>query len=143
MNEAINPDDDGTDENRLELLPYYVYELRDPRTNEVFYVGKGTKDRLDAHSAEEENAKAARIQQVEQSGREVLRIIVGRFRTEEEALAVEAVSIKWTYGFANLTNRVHGHRHRFVRPYEQKATAIYTQIPGIDRPRKPWSARSL
>jgi hypothetical protein len=136
MNEAINPDENDTDESHIELLPFYVYELRDPRTNEVFYVGKGTKNRLDAHSAEEENAKAARIQQIERSGQAVLRIIIGRFRTEEEALAVEAVSIKWIYGFASLTNRVHGHRHRFVRPYEQKATATYTEIPGIDRRRR-------
>lgn len=136
MNESIGTDIDGNDENNIELLPYYVYELRDPRTTEVFYVGKGTKDRVYVHSEEEENAKGARIREIKNSGYTELRLIIGRFRTEEEAFAVETVSIKWHYGFDNLTNKVHGHRHRFIRPFQQKTSGTYLEIPGIDVPRK-------
>ena len=135
MSDTISPDDDIENGNSIELLPFYVYELRDPRTNSVFYVGKGTKNRLEVHSADEENSKSARIHEIERAGQTVVRIIVGRFRTEEEAFAVEAVFIKWVYGFSNLTNLVHGHRHRLVRPYKQKTTALYASIPGIDRNR--------
>jgi hypothetical protein len=135
MIETIDSRDHDNDSSDIELLPYYVYELRDPRTNVVFYVGKGTRDRLDSHTAEEEGAKALRIAEIERAGLAVVRVIVGRFRTEEEAFAVETVSIKWVYGFANLTNRVHGHRHRFVRSFEEKASAVYREIPGIDRRR--------
>lgn len=28
---------------------YYIYELWDPRNNQPFYVGKGTKDRASRH----------------------------------------------------------------------------------------------
>ena len=135
MSDTISPDDDIENGNSIELLPFYVYELRDPRTNSVFYVGKGTKNRLEVHSADEENSKSARIHEIERAGQTVVRIIVGRFRTEEEAFAVEAVFIKWVYGFSNLTNLVHGHRHRLVRPYKQKTSARYASIPGIARNR--------
>lgn len=140
----MSPDAPGTPDSNsgeIALLPYYVYELRDPRDNAVFYVGKGTRDRLDAHHAEEENSKAARIASIEQAGLAVQRIIIGRFATEDEALAVESVLIKWTYGFDHLTNLVHGHRHRFIRPHQHQAKARYPVLPGIDRPRLIQAAR--
>jgi len=127
---------DKNDEGVINLLPYYVYELRDPRSNEVFYVGKGTGDRIDAHSAEEENRKAQEISDIEQAGLKALRVIVARFETEEEALAVESVAIKWHYGSDNLTNLIHGHRHRFVRPHQHQLAGVYPEIPGIDRERR-------
>jgi hypothetical protein len=34
----------------VELKPYYVYELIDPFNNEVFYVGKGTGNRVLDHN---------------------------------------------------------------------------------------------
>ena len=123
----------GVDD-RLELLPYYVYELRDPRNNEVFYVGKGTADRLDAHTAGTEDDKRRRIADIEAAGLVVSRIVIGRFETEAEAFAVESVLIKWVYGFANLTNQVHGHRERFIRSWELRAST--EPIPGIDVERR-------
>ncbi len=33
----------------IEKLDYYVYLLIDPGTNQVFYVGKGTGNRIFAH----------------------------------------------------------------------------------------------
>jgi hypothetical protein len=119
----------------LDLLPHYVYELRDPRDNSVFYVGKGTGARLDAHCADEDNAKGERILEIEGARRQVSRVVIGRFATEDEALAVESVLIKWVYGLSNLTNLIHGHRHRLVRGHSEQATAQYSDQPGIDRPR--------
>lgn len=119
----------------LDLLPHYVYELRDPQDNSVFYVGKGTGARIDYHSADEDNSKGKRIREIESAGGQVIRIVIGRFVTEDEALAVESVLIKWVYGLSNLTNLIHGHRHRLVRGYSEQAVAQYSEHPGIDRPR--------
>ena len=35
---------------------YYVYALIDPRSNEVFYIGKGTGNRIFSHEAESEKS---------------------------------------------------------------------------------------
>lgn len=123
----------GVDD-RLPLLPYYVYELRDPRNNEVFYVGKGTGLRLDAHTPGTEDDKRRRIADIAAAGLEVSRLVIGRFETEAEAFAVESVLIKWVYGFANLTNKVHGHREKFIRGCEHKTST--DPLPGIDVERR-------
>ena len=97
------------------LLQYYVYELRDPRNNELFYVGKGTRDRVNHHDSPDEDAdgteKERRIASIREAGYpDCIRLVIGRYRTEEEAFAVEATLIKWVYGRDNLTNLVAGHR---------------------------------
>lgn len=125
-----------SNEDVIDLLPFYVYELRDPRSNEVFYVGKGSGNRIYQHSAEEENDKGARIDEIRSAGFSETRIVVARCATEEAAFNIESVLIKWVYGFENLLNRVHGHHHMFVRPHQQKATANYSHLQGIDVPRK-------
>jgi len=118
------------------LLPFYVYELRDPRTGQVFYVGKGTELRIEAHVGRGESSKEKRIEEIEREGLKVRRVIVARFETAVEAFAVESVLIKWVYGFHNLCNKVHGHRERFVRGFEQKDPVHHTDLPGIDIERK-------
>ena len=135
-------------------MPYYVYELRDPRTNIPFYVGKGKNSRVHAHgaeaareeqrrreraehsadddSSEESSEKIRKIREIRQQGAEVIDVIVGRFQTEDEAYAVESVLIKWVYGFENLTNKVHGHRHALIRPLSHAVSRAYMPIPGVD-----------
>lgn len=39
-------------------LQYYVYALVDPRTDQIFYVGKGVGNRVFQHIAEAENKNA-------------------------------------------------------------------------------------
>jgi len=145
--------------NFINLRPYYVYELRDSRTNLPFYVGKGKNNRIDMHEIEAEkikqnaavensdsddldesgdrsSKKISMINEIKAAGSEIIKIIVGRFETAGEALMVESVLIKWIYGFDNLANAVHGHNHKFVRPFEQKQSRVYEEIEGIDRPRR-------
>ena len=43
-----------------------------------------------------------KIQEIEKRGKNVYRVIIGRYETEEEALSVEATLIKWVYGFDNI-----------------------------------------
>ena len=133
------------------IKKYYVYELRDPRDNDVFYVGKGQRERYLGHSAEDidendqRSAKSDRIDAINQAGYEDafrrFRIIIGQYETEAEALAVEATLIKWVYGIDNLTNQINGHRHNFVRPFHQTKNfrlndpSPYEPISGVDRER--------
>lgn len=119
------------------LLPFYVYELRDPRSGRVFYVGKGTGLRLDHHTAGSDDEKRQRIDEIERAGFTVSRIVIGRFETEAEAYAVESVLIKWVYGFMNLTNKVHGHGGDAVRGWG----ASDDPIPGLDVERPPPGVR--
>lgn len=121
---------------RPALLPFYVYELRDPRTNEVFYVGKGTGLRIDHHVAGAWTPKECMISEIEAADLKVKRVVVGRFQTNEEAFAVESVLIKWVYGFANLTNQVHGLGEEFIREWEDKAKPDPRVIEGIDIERR-------
>ena len=133
------------------LLPHYVYELRDPRNNAVFYVGKGTRNRVDAHDIcdidEADDAQGGLVsspkeEQIRSIKRVLpdgpLRVIIGRYESSAEAFAVETMLIKWVYGIEQLTNLVHGHRHRSTRPHAQQAKWRdgYSHIDGIDRLRQ-------
>jgi hypothetical protein len=117
-----------------QLLPYYVYELRDPRENKPFYVGKGTRQRVDSHSEAEENEKGRYISDIKAAGFEVTRVVIARFETEAEAFALEAALIKWVYGFGNLVNRVLGHRSDLIRSHSEKEAGFST-MPLLDVPR--------
>lgn len=112
------------------LLDYYVYVYMDPlNDNEVFYVGKGQKDRNTSHRKiakaldwENEDVREAhnkgkieKINLIESAGLEPLIIIIGRYKTEREAFAVESTLIHWVYGKENLTNIASGHNHEHIR----------------------------
>jgi len=112
---------------QIGLLPYYVYELRDPRNNEIFYVGKGQGNRVNSHDSALEDEKGLRIQEIKKEGKDVIKVIVGRFATEEEALSVESTLIKWVYGLDKLTNKIHGYRQNNIR-----MSGDYKLISGID-----------
>jgi hypothetical protein len=116
------------------LKQFYVYVLIDPRDEKIFYVGKGTEDRLFQHAKEvnrgaEETAKQKKILEIQVSGNEVKHVVVGRFDSPEEALGVECVLIHWVYGIANLTNIASGHGVDNIRP-----KGNLEDLPGIDEP---------
>lgn len=127
--------------NQRPLKQYYVYLLIDPRGTEVFYVGKGTEDRLFQHGKEVERGsveteKQKRIKEIHQAGCKEAKIVVGRFDTEKEAFAVESTLIHWVYGKNNLTNDQSGHMVDYIRP---KGNINF--LPGIDEPELDFSER--
>ena len=102
-----------------EALKYYVYALVDPRDKRIFYVGKGTSDRVYQHAEDSldemnESRKLSKIREIHNAGLEVEYYIIRHNLTEQEAFLVESVVIDLlTYDAFNtdhiLTNLVSGH----------------------------------
>lgn len=101
----------------LSLGDYYVYGLIDPRNKQIFYIGKGTKNRVFEHekeslgSSDSENLKLKTIADIKDSGFEVEKIIINSNLTEAEAFVAEASLINaFNYvSDSGLTNIVAGH----------------------------------
>jgi len=115
----------GLSEEKGEVGRYYVYELINPLTDRVFYVGKGTKDRVSSHEKETRailksgrmmrlHHKHKVILEIWDAGQEVRQNIVWRTDDEEEAFQVESRHINW-YGLERLTNETYGKRPRLKR----------------------------
>lgn len=129
---------------------FYVYELYDKRTGDVFYVGEGVRERALDHIREaanirknlenesekqpaHANAKIDRINDLISDGKDYLGIrVVGRFDSKHEAQAVEAILINWVYGPDNLTNISRGRGNLHIRPYDRSTC----EIAGIDIPKR-------
>lgn len=98
----------------LEKIGSYVYLLRDPRNNEVFYVGKGVGNRVFHHVSEAiemptSTDKLDRIREIRGNNLEVDYRLVRHGLTEKEAFEVEAALIDFV-GLAHLSNAVVGQR---------------------------------
>ncbi|MBB1368101.1 GIY-YIG nuclease family protein [Pseudoalteromonas sp. SR44-5] len=94
-----------------ESLGCYVYCLIDPSNNEIFYIGKASKNnRAFDHLKEigKETDKSGRISDIRAAGEEP-RVEILRYGLDEStAFEVEAAIID-TIGLENLTNAVRGH----------------------------------
>lgn len=106
------------------LNGFYVYALIDPRNNQVFYIGKGTGNRVFSHEIESgksqksEKAKLQKIREIKSSGHSVKQVIVNWGLTESEAFAAEASLINMMRFLSadSLTNTVSGHHvHEALR----------------------------
>jgi hypothetical protein len=86
------------------LKPYYVYVWMDSSTKRVSYVGKGQGERIFRQTKEDKEIHSSE-----------LRLVIGRFDTDEEAFAVESTLIHWVYGIENLNNKQSGHGSYAVR----------------------------
>jgi hypothetical protein len=94
------------------MATYYVYALKDPRTNPVlpFYIGKGTGNRAWEHTISVDiTRKGQRIRDIIDAGYEVVTTKMADGLTEDQALKLEAELIgafgtEATGGF--LTNSV-------------------------------------
>ena len=99
------------------LNGYYVYALIDPRTDKVFYIGKGIGDRVFNHeiennkSPDSEKIKLQTISSIEKAGFNVKKVIVNWGLTESEAFAAEASLINLLNFTSDikLSNIVAGH----------------------------------
>ena len=99
------------------LNGFYVYALIDPLNEKVFYIGKGTGNRVFSHEIESgkapksEKAKLHKIQEIERDGFAVKRLIVNWGLSEVEAFASEATLINLLNYIPDmkLTNEVSGH----------------------------------
>lgn len=97
----------------MEHLGFYVYTLADPSTGKIFYVGKGTSNRVFAHAnAALKNStksdKLEKIRRIRTKGRIVRHDIIRHGMSKNEALEVESALIDYV-GLAQLSNEVAGH----------------------------------
>lgn len=96
---------------------FYVYGLIDPRNNRLFYIGKGTGNRVFQHvvesskNPESEKEKLQTINCIETSGQHVKHILINWGLSEEEAFASEASLINLMNYISDiqLSNIVAGH----------------------------------
>jgi len=97
----------------IEKLGYYVYLLIEPTTNKVFYVGKGTGNRIfnhinDAITSPLKSDKLEIIRLIHLQGKQVKLAIIRHGLTEKEAFEVEAALIDFI-DIRELANIVSGH----------------------------------
>lgn len=103
----------------IEGLKFYVYALVDPRDNRIFYVGKGSGNRVYQHAQaalvdDFPSLKLSAIREIKGLGLDVKYYIIRHSLTEQEAYLVESSIIDLlTYPAFNkeniLTNIVSGH----------------------------------
>lgn len=97
----------------IEKLDSYVYFLEDPKTDEVFYVGKGKGNRVFNHlncaiETDGVTEKLDRIRDIINTGNEVKHFILRHGLTESMAFEVEAALIDFV-GMRKLSNLQGGH----------------------------------
>lgn len=121
-------------ENTKLQLNSYVYALVDPRTDKIFYIGKGADDRVFDHcnfaiKEDAESLKLNLIREIIAEGQKVRHYILRHKLTNDEAFIVESVLIDLlSYPEFNneslLTNVVSGHHQwdRGIKTVEELET---------------------
>lgn len=98
---------------------FYVYTLTNSLTEQVFYVGKGTGDRICVHEAEArkgiQSCKCSLIRQIWEQGGKVIREKVYETPIEQDAFIYEWCLINLIYGRDSLTNFWEGGNGGVVR----------------------------
>ena len=101
----------------LSLGDFYVYGLIDPRNRKIFYIGKGTGNRVFDHeresisSPDSDKLKLKTIAEIKASGLNTEKIIINCNLSEDEAFAAEAALIN-AFNYIEdlkLSNIVSGH----------------------------------
>jgi hypothetical protein len=116
---------------------WYVYELRDPRDGEVFYVGKGTGHRMHQHEKDAANEaihpskKINRIRGIVSAGAEVQKRVLAQFWDEQAAYDHETDLIE-EIGLANLTNILPGGQKAWERRQRARAESRRKEKPTIE-----------
>jgi hypothetical protein len=108
-------------------IKFYVYLYIDPRTDDIFYVGKGRGNRVFSHLREKTvSEKNLRIRDIQNDGFQPrIEILVHGLDSELTARKIEA-SIIDLLGIDNLTNIQGGYESReFGRMSTEQLKAIY------------------
>ena len=116
----------------IERLDYYVYTLSDP-AGSIFYVGKGTGNRVFAHVNEaikkpRKSDKLDMIREIRAAGRVVEYEIIRHGLSENEAFEVESAIIDFI-GKKELTNIKAGHKDHRGRMSVSDIIASYQAEP--------------
>ena len=97
-----------------EELAYYVYALVDPRTDKIFYIGKGCGNRVFDHcnaAIIDETAELLKlnlIREIVAAGHKVKHYIIRHKMSEKESFMVESVLIDFlTYPEFNVVTHEH------------------------------------
>ena len=115
---------------------FYVYTLSDPRSGDVFYVGKGSGLRMYQHAVEARvssngnRAKLDRIRDIQGAGFEPLAAKVAEYDSERDALDHEADLIASLPG---LTNIMSGGVCQSLTPEEAARRAIEREATRLAR----------
>lgn len=106
---------------------WYVYELINPINGNVFYVGKGTGNRIDQHEREAAKGvcskKCNKINYIIKRGHKIKKQKVALFWDEQAAYDHETDLIA-QYGLSNLTNIMAGGQTAFDRRLTERKTRI-------------------
>lgn len=108
------------------LSRWYVYELADPRTGCVFYVGKGTKNRIASHEIEAASKpqvcsqKLRKIRDIWAAGFSVDRRF-NAFFWDEQAAYDHETEVILSHGLENLTNVLPGGQKAWAERQHQLA----------------------
>lgn len=103
----------------IEQLKSYVYRMIDPRTNEIFYIGKGEGNRvlnhvngiLNSSKSGRFSEKQDQIIEIKAAGLEVHYDIIRHGLTQDEAFLIESVLIDFI-GQKHLRNEIRGNDSR-------------------------------
>jgi hypothetical protein len=80
--------------------------------------------------------KEREILKIKKADKSPLQVIVGRYETEDEAYAVEALLIHFKFGYENLTNIASGHGYKFIRTQKEFENIIETAKDQTDIPKR-------
>ena len=134
------------------MKEYYVYGLIDPRTNLIFYIGKGKGKRVLQHSKEKlrvqsNTEKLQIIEEIQKAGLQADHIIISENLNEEGALILERLLIhrfgRKIFGEGTLSNIVPGGKWSkessyFINPNDLPSNEIISTkypelIPALEK----------
>jgi len=111
-------------------MRFYVYCLADPRDGKIFYIGKGTGRRIDAHErnvankTERNGIKLQIIKEIWASGKTVRKRILKHFEIENDAFALERKLIRAYKPGANISQGTSRNTRRTVSLHKLFSKAL-------------------